>query len=68
MPENVNYAVKSTFLLGFLESAPKVADKLKKENTRTRKFDEVIQSVEGVSALVKPSINFPTETRSGSLN
>ena len=52
VPENVNYAVKSAFLLGFLESAPEVAAKLKKENTRTRKFDDVIKSVEDASALV----------------
>jgi S1-C subfamily serine protease len=52
VPENVNYAVKSTFLLGFLESAPEVTRKLKKENTRARKFDDVIQSTEAASALV----------------
>jgi CheY-like chemotaxis protein len=52
IPENVNYAVKSTFLLGFLEAAPEVAGKLKKENARTRKFDDVIKSIEEASALV----------------
>src|SRR5882672_6706093 len=29
LPENVNYAVKSSFLLSFLESVPHVANKLK---------------------------------------
>jgi TPR repeat protein len=38
LPENVNYAVKSSFLLGFLESVPAVAAKLKEPNTRERKF------------------------------
>ncbi|MGP8200954.1 MAG: trypsin-like peptidase domain-containing protein [Limisphaerales bacterium] len=52
VPENVNYAVKSTFLLGFLESAPEVAGKLKKENSRARRLDDVIQAAEEASALV----------------
>jgi hypothetical protein len=33
LPENVNYAVKSSFLLGFLESVPDVSAKLKAPNT-----------------------------------
>jgi S1-C subfamily serine protease len=53
VPENVNYAVKSTFLLGFLESAPEVTGKLKKENTRTPKLDAVIQSAEDAAVMVK---------------
>ena len=53
VPENVNYAVKSTFLLGFLESAPEVAARLKKENTRTRKLDDVIQSAQDAAVMVK---------------
>ena len=52
VPKNVNYAVKSTFLLGFLESAPEVAGKLKKENSRKRKLDDLIQAVAEASALV----------------
>jgi serine protease Do len=40
LPENVNYAVKSSFLLSFLEAVPEVSAKLKaartpKENSRT---------------------------------
>ena len=38
LPENVNYAVKSSFLLSFLESVPDVAAKLKKPNTADEKF------------------------------
>ena len=34
LPENVNYAVKSSFLLSFLESVPEVAAKLKEPNTK----------------------------------
>ena len=36
LPENVNYAVKSSFLLGFLESVPEVAAKLKEPETKER--------------------------------
>jgi serine protease Do len=35
LPENVNYAVKSSYLLSFLESVPEVAAKLKEPSTKT---------------------------------
>ena len=41
MPENVNYAVKSSFLLSFLESVPNVANELKDQNTQEGKFETV---------------------------
>ena len=50
--ENVNYAVKSSFLLGFLESVPEVASKLKDPNTQNRKFEDVVNAVEHATALV----------------
>ena len=34
LPENVNYAVKSSLLLGFLETVPEVAAKLREPNTK----------------------------------
>ncbi len=34
LPENVNYAVKSSFLLGFLESVPEITAKLKEPNAK----------------------------------
>jgi hypothetical protein len=52
LPENVNYAVKSSFLLGFLESVPAVAAKLKEPNTRERKFEEVVKDAEQAAVLV----------------
>jgi hypothetical protein len=52
LPENVNYAVKSSFLLGFLESVPAVAAKLKEPNTRERKFEEVVKNAEQAAVLV----------------
>jgi len=38
LPENVNYAVKSSFLLGFLESVPQVAAKLNEANAKDMKL------------------------------
>jgi TPR repeat protein len=52
LPENVNYAVKSSFLLGFLESVPEVSAKLKEPNTKDCKFEDVVKSAEEASVLV----------------
>jgi hypothetical protein len=43
LPENVNYAVKSSFLLSFLESAPEVSAELKDVNSKEIKFEEVVE-------------------------
>ena len=42
----MNYAVKSSFLLRFLESVPEVSVKLKEVNTKVRKFEDVLKSAE----------------------
>ncbi len=60
LPENVNYAVKSSFLLGFLESLPAVVSELKEPNTQEEKFENVVQSVERAAALVLNTGNKPT--------
>ena len=52
LPENVNYAVKSSFLLSFLESVPEVAAKLKEPGTKDRKFEDVVKSAEQAAVLV----------------
>ncbi len=52
LPENVNYAVKSSYLLGFLESVPEMAAKLKEPETKERKFEEVVKSAERAAVLV----------------
>ena len=52
LPENVNYAVKSTFLLGFLESVPEVAAKRPEPSTTDMKFEEVVKRAQKASALV----------------
>jgi hypothetical protein len=52
LPENVNYAVKSSLLLSFLESVPDVDAKLKAPVTAERKFEEVVKSAEDAAVLV----------------
>jgi TPR repeat protein len=52
LPENVNYAVKSSFLLSFLESVPGVEAKLKKPNTVDEKFEDVVKSAQNAAVLV----------------
>jgi|688.fasta_scaffold83576_2 S1-C subfamily serine protease len=52
LPENVNYGVKSSFLLSFLESVPDVAAKLKDPNTKDTKFEDVVRSAEQATVLV----------------
>jgi hypothetical protein len=52
LPENVNYAVVSSFLLGFLESVPGVAVKLKDPNTKERKFEDGVKDAEQAAVLV----------------
>ena len=52
LPENVNYAVKSSYLLSFLESVPDVASKLKEVQTKEKKFEEVVKEAEQAAVLV----------------
>ncbi|HZF00922.1 MAG TPA: tetratricopeptide repeat-containing serine protease family protein [Methylomirabilota bacterium] len=52
LPENVNYAVKSSFLLSFLESAPDVSAKLKSANTTDEKFSDAVNDVKKATVLV----------------
>ena len=52
LPENVNYAVKSSLLLSFLESVPDVDAKLKEPLTADRKFEDVVKSAQDAAVLV----------------
>ena len=52
LPENVNYAVKSSLLLSFLESVPAVSAKLKAPNTADEKFSDVVKSAQAAAVLV----------------
>jgi S1-C subfamily serine protease len=52
LPENVNYAVKSSFLLSFLESVPSCSAKLKTPASFDRKFEDVVKSAQDAAVLV----------------
>jgi S1-C subfamily serine protease len=53
LPENVNYAVKSAYVLPLLESAPEVAGKLPEAPVgKRRPWDEVVKDAEEAVALV----------------
>jgi S1-C subfamily serine protease len=52
LPENVNYAVKSSLLLSFLESAPQASAKLKGPNTKEQNFEDIVKSIEQATVLV----------------
>jgi TPR repeat protein len=52
LPENVNYAIKSSYLLSFLESVPDVNAKLKPPNTRDEKFSTAVKSAQAAAVLV----------------
>jgi S1-C subfamily serine protease len=52
LPENVNYAVKSSLLLSFFESVPAVSAKLKTPVTADRKFEDVVKSAQDAAVLV----------------
>ena len=45
LPENVNDALKSRFILGFLESVPEVAAKIKEPDQRNRGFEDVARAI-----------------------
>jgi len=52
LPENVNYAVKSSLLLSFLESVPDVASRLKEPNPKEAAFEDVVKSAQDAAVLV----------------
>ena len=52
LPENVNYAVKSSYLLSFLKSVPEVSANLKEASTKEMKFEDVVKSAEQAAVLV----------------
>ena len=53
LPQNVNYAVKSTFLAGFLESVPQVAAKLvEPTGAKERPITEVAKELEAASVII----------------
>jgi hypothetical protein len=52
LPENVNYAVKSSFLLSFLEAVPELVAKLPEPSKTGLKFEDAIARAEEATALV----------------
>ena len=53
LPENVNYAVKGTFVMGFLESVPEVAEEMLDPNPRrSREFTDVVSEAEKASVMI----------------
>jgi hypothetical protein len=50
--ENVNYAVKSQYLLRLLESVPEVASKLKTPGTEEKKSEDISTSAENASVMI----------------
>jgi TPR repeat protein len=52
LPENVNYAIKSSYALSLLESVPEATSRLKEANTRERKFEDLVKEVQAASTLV----------------
>lgn len=52
LPQNVNYALKTSFIIAFLETLPDIAAKLKEPETRARKFEDVVKSAEQSTVLV----------------
>ena len=53
LPQNVNYAVKSSLLSVLLESLPEVSAKLKEPSpVKDRKFEDLVKETESATALV----------------
>jgi hypothetical protein len=53
LPQNVNYAIKGSYVLSFLESLPEVASRLKEPwPARERRFEDVAKEAEDAAALV----------------
>ena len=48
----MNYAVKSSYLLSFLESVPEVSAKLKEANGTEIKCEEVVEKAKQAAVLV----------------
>ena len=52
LPENVNYAVKSSLIMSFLDSIPNVSAKLLAPKTAAAKFEDVVKSAQDATVLV----------------
>jgi len=53
LPQNVNYAIKSSYVLSLLESLPDVASKLKEPwPAKERRFEDVAKEAQDAAVLV----------------
>lgn len=52
LAQNVNYAVKSSYLLGFLESVPEVTRDMLGARTEKKEFEVVVDDVKRASVLI----------------
>jgi len=54
IPQNVNYAIKGTWAMAFLEALPMMASKIKDPIPRTkpRKFSDVVKEVQAATVLI----------------
>jgi S1-C subfamily serine protease len=53
LPQNVNYAIKGSYVLSFLEAIPEIASKLKEPwLARERRFEDVAKESQDAAALV----------------
>jgi hypothetical protein len=53
LPQNVNYAIKSSYVLSLLESEHELAGKLKEpQPSKERKFEDVVKEAQEAAALV----------------
>lgn len=52
LAQNVNYAVKSSYLLGFLEASPEVGKKMSTARTGEIKFEDVVEDVKKATVFV----------------
>jgi TPR repeat protein len=53
LPQNVNYALKSSFLIAFLDSVPELLGKLKEPHAeKDRPFDDVVKEVQKATVMV----------------
>jgi S1-C subfamily serine protease len=52
LPQNVNYAIKSSIINGVVQSMPEAASKLKAAEPKERKFEDIVREVEDSVVLV----------------
>jgi len=53
IPQNVNYAIKSTYVLAFLDAIPNVSSKLVQQNMKRKKsFTEIVEKIKKSTVMV----------------